>query len=421
MVRRANAIQAVSRGAVGVGANAIQVAKMAAAYLAGSAARGAVQGAGKNVQQRVSRYFNGDVNQPATARTVQQLRVMREVGGSGPLRAGRNRQYAVRGGNAVVIELGSCKVADLTTGSVLANIGSGRSLLSFPLQVETIGGRLFAMSKLYARWRFLKCVLRYVPAVSSATDGGLVIYYTQEVDDVYTVAEAVGTDAASSAIDNMEFSVREKANMALHLGPQLLYTTPSSSETAWHSAGVINVVSGGSLAISKTYGALYMDFEVRFEQPCAPFDVYAPINVSDSIVPTGSGSTGTLNGPIFAWSTDNLLLSSDSGSQWLVDPITGKVNLNGKIYLAPNSSMVVSLILRSNAVAFQIATVLDPGVVVAGIEVTGSSPDNIVHYSYATFTNTNPFVAGVLPRIPVAAVAVGFTTILVARLPFSSR
>jgi hypothetical protein len=421
MVRRGNALAAPSRAIVGGATSAINVAKMAAAYLAGSAARGAIQGAGKNVQQRMSRYFNGDVNQPATAKTVQQLRVMREVNNIGSYGSGRpGRQYAARGGNAVVVELGSCKVADIQTTGV-GIIGSGRSLLSFPLQVDTIGGRLFAMSKLYSRWKFERCILRYVPAVSSATDGGIVMYYTQEIDDVYTVGEAVGTDAAASAIDNMEFSVREKANMGLHLGPQLLYTTPSNREAAWHSAGVINVVSGGSLAPTKVYGALYMDFSVRFEQPCAPFDVYSTINVSDRILPTGTGSTGTLNGPVFAWSTDALLLNSSSGTQWLIDPLTGGNNLFGKIYMAPNSSCYVTLLLTDTSLTVWVPAVpRDPGVIVSGVEVSSRSSDSSNKYLNCTYTNTNAFAAGFTIRVPLAGANIQSALIQVSRVPFSA-
>jgi hypothetical protein len=422
MVRRANALAAPARLAGAAGSQAIQVAKMAAAYLAGSAARGAVQGAGRRLQSSVGRYFQGDVNQPATSKTVQQLRVMQESPGR------RNRMYSSKGGAASIVEVGSCKIADLTVSTNAAFIGVGRSLLSYPLQVDNIGGRLFAMAKLYARWRFMRCVLRFVPSVSSATDGGLVIYYTQEIDDTYSVGEAVGTDAAASAIDNLEFSVREKANMSLHLGPQLLYTTPSNREAAWHSAGVINVVSGGSLAVGKTYGTLYMDFEVRFEQPCAPFDVFAPVTVPNYIFvtgigaqSTGSGTVGTTDSPLFNWPIDAPKLTSSSGSQWLVDPATGGINLEGKIWLPPSSSCYISVVAHDTNTALNVLVVVkDVNVVVAGTELRDQSADRSWKWVNSTYTNTNAFPAGFVIKSGATGVAITQLFINLSKVAYSN-
>jgi hypothetical protein len=254
-----------------------------------------------------------------------------------------------RGGAVGITERGTTKIADVRTNATTELNESGCALLSFPLEVSSIGGRLFQMSKLYSRWKFLSAILRFVPSVSSNTDGGLVVYYTQEPDDIYQAGEAVGAANASSAIDNIEFSVREKANIGLHLNPQLLYTTPSVSEASWHSAGVVNVISNGALANSKVYGSLYIDFVAIFQQPCAPFDVYSPLVTLPGKRPTGTGATGpgVSGGNIFAWSSDAPDHTAASGNMWLMDPNTGKNNLLGRIYIPPNSSMACTLIMKN--------------------------------------------------------------------------
>jgi len=373
-----------------------------AGRVAGSAVRGAVNGLALRARNAAQRYFQGDVNQPATARTVQQVVQMRPVGARS-----RRRRAA---GAVSVTEKGSLKLADITTSATAANITSGRAISSLPLQVETIGGRLFAMSKLYSRWRFISAILRYVPAVSSATDGGLVLFYTQEPDDVYVVGEPVGAGAAASAVDNMEFSVREKANMSLHLNPTLLYTTPGSSEQTWHSAGVVNVISNGSLATSKTYGSLYMDFVVMFTQPCAPFDVYAPLTFYGT--PSGTG------GNIFNWLADKATLTSDSGQQWIKEPSTGGYTQYSKFYLPPMSSVSISLwIADAGGTAVTIGPVSDAGVTNPLAHAT-SSTDNKIHAYHGIFTNTNPAVAG-FQIVYSAGTAPGTTGMVLAQVGYT--
>lgn len=308
---------------------------LGAAAAGGQRAREALNEIGRRGYNAVNRYFQGDVNQPKSSRTVQQVAVIR------PGRGMRARARGVRNAGVTHPESGTLKIGDVATTATAADCASGKCIVSFPLQVETIGGRLFAMSKLYSRWRLDKAVLRYVPSVSSATDGGLVAYYTQEPDDTYTVGEAVGAQNAASAVDNMEFAVREKASIPLHLNPTLLYTTPSSSERTWHSAGVINVISNGSLTTSKTYGSLYLDFTATFSQPTAPFDVYAPLLYYSGIgSPAGTGSRGVASGPLFDFSADAALVAPESGKQWLIDPTTNAVPASGAVHSGDRKSVV---------------------------------------------------------------------------------
>lgn len=303
------------------------------AYMAGQAARGAIKGTGNSIAQKVQRYFQGDPNQPATAKTVQRMVTMRP---------GTRRPRGTRGGQTIS-EHGTCKLADVKTSATTAFNASGCSILSLPIRPELIGGRFYAMSKLYSRWRFTRAVLRFVPSVGSTTDGGLVVYYTQEPDDVYLPGESVGAGAASSALDNMEFSVREKASMSLHLNPQPLFTTPSTVEHAWHTAGVVNVISNGALADSKVYGSLYLDCSVDFSQPCAPFDVYRPATMTN-ITPHGPAVSGTA-GALFDWSSDFPLLDRDSGDMWFRNPDTGALGTSD-LWLPPRSRANVMVTIR---------------------------------------------------------------------------
>lgn len=371
---------------------ALATAAMVGAGLAGNAARGAYQAAAERVKNAAYRYFKGDVNQPPTAKTAMQLVPMRPT-----------RRRAARGAGMSIVEKGSLKLAEVSTPATTV---TGTAIGSFPLTVDVIGGRLFAMSKLYSRWKFTQATLRYVPAVSSSTDGSIVVFYVQEPDDVYAVGESVGAGNAASALDNMELSVREKMSMTLHLPKQDLYTTPSYAEQSWHSAGVVNVINNGSLVGSKTYGSLYLDFVVTFSQPCAPFDVFSPLH--GSFQPNGSGSAGTLNGPIFAWSQDAPLVSKDSGQHWLIDPATGRVNLNGRIYIPPMSSIVVDLVASDgNAANGAISWEFDPAIVSIAGENTGVvSTDKTVKTWHTYFSNIGSKIGWVTPIIAVAGASI---------------
>jgi hypothetical protein len=349
----------------------MQTAANVGAYIAGRAASGAVRGAGNRANSAAQRYFQGDVNQPVTARTVQSLRPLRAVNRRG---AGRNT------GAAMTTERGSCKLADITT---VATTGTGRAIVSLPLILDLLGGRLFAMSKLYSRWKFVSAMLRYVPSVSSTTDGGIVVFYTQENDDSYAVDEAVGSQAASSAIDNMEFAVREKASMRLHLPSQLLYTSFSGKEMEWHSAGVINVVNnGGFVASAKTYGSLYLDFVVQFQQPSAPYDPWSPLHW----LGTASGTSGS----IFNWST--VAFYPDVGKAWYTNAV-GQIESGGKIYLPPYSSAEVHVSGGSGGTSLLTITPENSLVTVPTGGISDQAADNTLKRTEARVTNSNPRVA----------------------------
>lgn len=378
------------QGIAGLVHNGARALAAASGYIAGAGVRGAVRGAANRAYREGSRYFQGDVNQPTTARTVQTVLPMRPV---------RRRAARIRGGDDSIVEKGTMKVMDVST-TTAAN-ASGRAVACFPLTVDSIGGRLFAMSKLYARWKLQKAVLRYVPSVSSNTDGGLVVYYTQDPDDTYLVGEAVGAANASSAVDNIEFSVREKASLALHVNKTLLFTTPASSEVHWHSAGVINVISNGSLVNNKTYGSIYLDFVASFTQATAPYDVYAPMYLRTAAGLHGAGAIGpgTAGSKLFTWSSDAAALDPSTGTQWLIDPNTGQVNIFGKIYLPSTSSATFDIVVVDLAGASDTITILpDAGVgFQAGISDNWTSTDQKLKTYHAIISNNNPFVAGFTP------------------------
>jgi hypothetical protein len=395
-------------------AGATGLATAAARYIAKKAINGGVNGLATRAYNAAQRYARGDVSQPRTALTAQQLQPIRASG----RRFARGR-FATSG-SASVIERGSLKLADVST---VAGNSTGACISSIPLLCETIGGRLFAMSKLYSRWKFDSAILRYVPAVSSSTDGSLVVFYTQEPDDSYNVNEPVGSQNATSAIDNMEFSVREKMSMKLHVNPQLLYTTPSTLEKSWHSGGVVNVINNGALVVSKTYGSLYMDFVVTFTQPCAPFDPYSPLYTKLGFLPSGSGATGpgVAGGALLRWSVDANGLGPASGPQWLIDPATGVNGLYGKIFLPPYSSafVVLSLVDSAGIASSGISPVWDSGVSSFG-QSTVMSTDHTGKWFSAVITNTNAYTAG----FQLTAGALGYTvtsaTMSVDAIPYTT-
>lgn len=392
-----------------------RTAAQAGAYIAARAASGAVQGAGQRAYAAGQRYFQGDVNQPASAKTVQTVVPLRQISRARG-RSGR------RGGSASITEGGTMKIADIAVSNNAGYGDSGKSLLSFPLQVENIGGRLFEISKLYSRWKLVKAVLRYVPSVSSATDGGLVIYYTQEPDDTYELGEAVGAGNASSAIDNIEFSVREKANLSLHVPSQQLFCTPSPTEKSWHCAGIINVVSNGSLTLGKTYGSLYMDFVANFAQPCAPYDVFSPMSCNASIMtPSGPGSLGQANGSIFYWTSDASKLIKTSGSYWTMDR-TGRLAPDGTIYMPPLSSVLVcAYFVDANTVAGMIKINGDTGVnSIASSQDFSRSTDKTVKTLHALMTNTNSYPAFFTIYADTAGMSITNASLALTIVPYTA-
>lgn len=358
--------------ALGVGAN-----------LARNALVGAVQGAGRRVRNGARNFVaggpNGDVSQPSTARTVQQVTVVR------PARARRGL-----GQGPTQVESGTVKITDVA--AVAASVPTGCALLSVPLTPTVLGGRLFALSTIYSRWKILNARLRFVPCVSSATDGGLVIYYTQEPDDTYSVGEIVGASNAASAQDNVELSVREKAAIVLHPPSQELYTTPNAGSTdSWHCAGVVNVISGGSLTAGKTYGALYLDYTVAFKQPTAPYDVFAPAYVlaGKNMAGSGAAGPGASGGALWDWSYDLSDFDLSSGRGFFMDPATKQFDTFGRIHVPPFTSVHILLEMTDTAgVAANIADVRSGGIVYCASSVGAArSSDNTFKSYDATYTN----------------------------------
>jgi len=291
-----------------------------------------------------------------------------------------------------VTEAGSVKLCDVATPAA-GGTQPGRSITSVPLRLDYMGGRLAELGKLYGRWKFGSAVLRYVPAVSSNTDGSLVVFYSQDSDETYTTNEAVGAANAASAVDNMEFSVREKMNMKLHLPGQLLFTTSTYAEKTWHTAGVVNVVSNGALVNSKVYGSLYLDFTVILSQPCAPFDVRAPlVVVSDPVFPSGLGARGTTNSPLIDWVGDAARMLSFYGHSWITDPNSGQVSTDGRIYVPPGVSVALSFsALDTGASGVGIGVgVSDPLLVVMSTGNSNQSTDKTLKEYNALLSNTSP-------------------------------
>lgn len=381
-------------------------AAMTASALA-KAANLVYQHGGKAVQagRNLRKYFNGDVNQPASASTVQRAATIRPVRARNPRRADGSR----------IVEKGTVKLGDIVTSATAADITVNKSVFSKPLELLTLGGRLHAMGTLYSRWKFIRAVLRYVPVVGSTTDGGLTAFYSQDPDEYYDAAEVV--DSPSSNIDNMEFCVREKASMQLHLPTTLLYAAQGQGDKTWHSAGVVNVCSSGSLAVSKAYGALWIDFVIEFDQPCNPFDPYGPAfrTASTQMAPSGSAASGT-PGPIFNFVNDFSKLAADSGRAWFQAPYTGGFIPGGAINIPAYSTVYVQCSINDTAaVAADITVAVSAGVVASGgafYHSTDWTEKNV----FATYTNTSAGWGTV--TLNAGACTIPTATICVARLPY---
>lgn len=160
----------------------------------------------------------------------------------------------------------------------LGNVTSGATpiagdiLVSVPLNPQTIGPSQMAyFSFMFAKFRFRKLVLRYVPTVGTTTAGSAIVWYSPDADEV-TPPSTTMAEVAVSHDCSFITPVWQPANAVWRCGKDSTwYFTRGNGASVgvdrFSEQGIVRVGFDFAATASTQYGRLFMDYSVEFTQP----------------------------------------------------------------------------------------------------------------------------------------------------------
>jgi hypothetical protein len=60
-------------------------------------------------------------------------------------------------------------------------VNTGSHLMTFDLSPSALGGRVLSLARTFQQFKFKRLRVMYVPTVSAQTDGGIMVYFTNEL------------------------------------------------------------------------------------------------------------------------------------------------------------------------------------------------------------------------------------------------
>ncbi len=157
---------------------------------------------------------------------------------------------------------------DGTTDNPWADSGpwkhSGSVTYEKELNPRWFGGRVMTMASLYARFRFTKLILTYVPTVATTQPGAMAIGYKADVNAAGT-PDYPGVSQMDGAVS---FTAWAPGTMEIPcLAPDLFYTRPQTASPTWADTRICNqgCINGAWDAIraAATTGTLWVMGEVQ--------------------------------------------------------------------------------------------------------------------------------------------------------------
>lgn len=155
---------------------------------------------------------------------------------------------------------------------------SGETMCNAVTNIPAFGLRIATLASLYQRWRVRKLVFRYVTNVGTGEPGSLTMAHVS--DATWTAPGALnlvtGTPTTNQLI--MMLNETEGAKTFPVWAPEVIMKVPAKKEWLYcnnlnvagmvanmTAAGVFILVANGLLAVSKTYGRVYVDAVVDFK------------------------------------------------------------------------------------------------------------------------------------------------------------
>jgi hypothetical protein len=168
-------------------------------------------------------------------------------------------------GSNVVLFTGRQYIGNVTSDS--DGTMGGLLLPPFAIDPESLGGRAALLGESFQQHRMIRMVVVYVPAVGTQTAGSLAIAFSNDVTQVVpnpgteTIFQMNNMKYASTAIWSQDLRLK------VHPSDVNKEYLQGNMEAAWKAQGQVYVLSTSALAASTSFGSLYIDYELRFEQP----------------------------------------------------------------------------------------------------------------------------------------------------------
>lgn len=204
------------------------------------------------------------------------------------------------------------------------------------------GTRLSTLSRVYDKYRFTRCAIRYVPSVPTTVGGQFVMYFDLDVSD--TVADVTSVDIAvrnAMAHEGAQLvNVYNRGMTMLPIRPGLkdFFTGPAVGDDKLYKQAKFWMIAsaglnGTGLPANGVVGSLFLDYEIEFEgeqlqdkADLAELGVIdnlltkvgnAPLKVGTFSVANGTATTVLFAGQLFPGMTtarpDGVIVATNSG------------------------------------------------------------------------------------------------------------
>jgi len=191
--------------------------------------------------------------------------------------------------------------------NTVRNVGDGASLdpsweqgsrlILLDISPKAIGGRALTVSRNFQRFKFKKLRLMYVPSVSTATSGTLLMYFS---NDVALSLSPTGTRELAHATatgQGVSFPVWQCSHLDISLKQLVSNFSPDVEEASLSSQGIFVVETASTIDWSAnpngaggSLGAIYLDYELECWEPRISYQVPTRDVVGGTMVSTNVGT-----------------------------------------------------------------------------------------------------------------------------------
>lgn len=156
----------------------------------------------------------------------------------------------------------------------------GSRLILLDISPKAIGGRALTVSRNFQRFKFKKLRLMYVPSVSTATSGTLLMYFS---NDVALSLSPTGTRELAHATatgQGVSFPVWQSSHLDISMKQLVSNFSPDVEEAALSSQGIFVVETASTIDWSAnpngaggSLGAIYLDYELECWEPRISYQI----------------------------------------------------------------------------------------------------------------------------------------------------
>lgn len=144
----------------------------------------------------------------------------------------------------------------------------------YVISPDSLGGSLQLLAKNYEQHRARKLRIKYIPSVASTEAGAIAMFFR---NDVATPVDQVGLTNLTHAATHPSFlqtQVWEAADLVIDPNDATMsYFDDDNGDSRMQVQGIVEVLAASSLANPKSYGNLYLEYDIEFFSQELSFEI----------------------------------------------------------------------------------------------------------------------------------------------------